>query len=235
MAPSEGALSPARTLILSGGGRFSDPWHPFELTSDELAQTASSLGLSVEISEDLEKRAADLSDVSILIVNATDAPPTGDREAAHRGIRRFLKDGGRILAMHVGGSTLLGLPEWNAVTGMRWVDGRSSHMPVGEARVAAHPERHVIARDLGEFDLVDECYVDLELAPDLVPFVTHDLNGRTYPLAWARTYGKSTVVVDALGHGVESYRSPEHRRLLMQAIEWLSPPSQVGPTEEVAE
>jgi hypothetical protein len=44
--------------------------------------------------------------------------------------------------------------------------------------------------DLSGFDLIDERYVGLRLAPGLVPLVTHRHDGLQYPLLWAaRTAG----------------------------------------------
>ena len=212
----------ARAVILSGGGRYADPWHPFGATSERLAAIVADLGHEVEIAEEVADRLVDLGGVDLLVVNAASGPPTDDPAAALAGVRAFLARGGGVLAVHVGASTLLDLPEWEAVTGMRWLPGISNHPPVGPSHVRVHPERHPIAAPLRDFDLVDERYCDLRLAADLVPFVTHDLEGRSYPLAWARRYGDARVVTDALGHGVESFDSPEHRELLRRSLRWLT-------------
>ncbi len=55
-----------------------------------------------------------------------------------------------------------------------------------------------------------------------MPLVTHRHDGRQYPLLWAREAGRSRVVADTLGHGVESYDSAGHQRLLTRAVEWLT-------------
>lgn len=215
-----------RTLILSGAGTFSDPWHPFGATSAELAGIARGLGHEVEMSEDIEARVCDLRNADLVVVNTADGPPSEARSNAHSGVRRFLQAGGSILAMHVGASTLLGLPEWSSVTGMAWIDGVSTHLPVGPASVLVHPERDVIANGVASFRLVDECYLKLKVRADVLPFLVHEHAGQTYPLAWSRSYLRSNIVVDVLGHGVESYQSPQHRQLLAQALAWLASPGE---------
>jgi type 1 glutamine amidotransferase len=212
----------AKAVVLSGGGRYADPWHPFGATSARLAELAGSLGHDVEIAEEIEERLVDLGGVDLVVVNAASGPATADHDAALSGMRAFLARGGGVLAIHVGASTLLDLPEWEAVTGMRWIQGVSMHPPLGPAHVLVHPERHAIAAPLRDFDLLDECYCHLRLAPDLVPFVTHDHEGTIEPLVWARRYGSARVVTDALGHGVESLDSPEHRELLLRSFQWLT-------------
>jgi type 1 glutamine amidotransferase len=212
----------AKAVVLSGGGRYADPWHPFGATSARLAEMAASLGLDVEIAEEVEERLVDLRGVDVVIVNAASGPVTAAHDAALAGMHAFLARGGGVLAIHVGASTLIDMPDWEHVTGMRWIEGVSMHPPLGPAHVLVHPERHAIAAPLHDFDLVDERYCHLRLAPHIVPFVSHDHEGTNQPLAWARRYGDARVVTDALGHGVESFDSPEHAELLRRSFGWLT-------------
>jgi type 1 glutamine amidotransferase len=211
-----------RTLILSGGGRWADPWHPFAATSTRLAGIAESLGHTVEIVEELEERLVDLGGVDVVVVNAADGPVTDSHDVAVAGIHAFLARGGGILAIHVGASTLIGMPEWEGVTGMRWVAGVSMHPPLGPSHVLVHPELHAIVAPLHDFDLIDERYCHLRLAPDLVPFVSHEHEGTNQPLVWARSYGKARIVANALGHGLDSYDSREHHELILRSFQWLT-------------
>jgi hypothetical protein len=50
--------SMARSLILSGGGEYRDPWHPFAATSERLAGLLAALGHAVEVSEPSPTRSA---------------------------------------------------------------------------------------------------------------------------------------------------------------------------------
>jgi hypothetical protein len=65
---------------------------------------------------------------------------------------------------------------------MTWIDGVSMHHPLGPWHVLVHPERHVIAATSTDFDLLDERYWDLRLAPDVVPFVSHEFERVDHPL-----------------------------------------------------
>ena len=212
----------AKALILSGGGLYADPWHPFAATSTRLAEIGERLGLAVEIAEDLEARLVDLRGVDVVVVNAAGGPLTAAHEAAVSGMHAFMARGGGILAVHVGASTLIGMPDWEDVTGMAWIDGVSMHPPLGPAHVNVHPDRHAIAATVDDFDLVDERYCRLRVAPDVVPFVSHEHEGTREPLVWARRYGNARIVTDALGHGVESFDSPEHTELILRAFRWLT-------------
>lgn len=211
-----------RALILSGEGRYCDAWHPFGATSARLAGIAGRLGHTVEITEDLEERLADLDGVDVLIVNAAEGPVTAAHEAALAGLQAFLGRGGGVLAIHVGASTLIGMPEWEGVTGMAWVGGVSMHPKLGPAHVLVHPERHAIAATLHDFDLVDERYCYLRVARDVVPFLSHEHAGTIHPLAWARRYEKARIVTDTLGHSVESFDSTDHEVLIRRSLQWLT-------------
>jgi uncharacterized protein len=69
-----------RSLILSGGGEYRDPWHPFAATSRRIADLLASLGHEVEISESVADRVADLRGWDLIAVNAAAGPP-GDTGA----------------------------------------------------------------------------------------------------------------------------------------------------------
>jgi uncharacterized protein len=211
-----------RSLVLSGGGPYSDPWHQFEATSACLAQILQALDHDVEISQDVADRLTDLTDVDVVVVNAAAGPESSSDPAARAGLLEYLERGGAVLAVHVSACTLLRVPEWEAVTGAAWITGRSGHAQLGHCRATTHPDRHPIVETIRDFELVDECYRSLRMAPDVVPLVSHTFGRRSYPLVWTRERGPARVVVDTLGHGVESYESAEHRQLLARSVQWLT-------------
>jgi len=211
----------ARSLILSGGGEYRDPWHPFAATSDRLAGLLSTLGHEVEVSDLVADRVADLRGWDLVVVNAAAGPEAGTSAAA-AGLRAALDRGVGVLAVHVGACTLLRLPWWESVTGAAWVGGRSMHPKTGPGRIITYPGRHLICAPVTDFDLVDERYTYLRIAPDVVPLAAHEHQGEVHPLLWARTLGRSRIVTDALGHDERSYDSPAHRELISRAAQWLT-------------
>lgn len=211
----------ARSLILSGGGEYRDPWHPFAATSERLAGLLRDLGHEVEVSELVGERVADLRGWDLVVVNAA-AGPQADTSAAAAGLRAALNRGVGVLAVHVGACTLLRLPEWEAVTGAAWVSGRSSHPKTGPCRITTYPGRHPVCAPVTDFDIVDERYTYLRTAPDVVPLAAHEHEGEAHPLLWARVLGRSRVVTDALGHDERSYDSAGHRALISRAAQWLT-------------
>ena len=211
-----------RSLILSGGGAYADPWHPFAATSERIADVLAALGHHVEISELVADRVADLRGWDMIVVNAASGPQAADTSAAQAGLTAALDRGLGVLAVHVGACTLLRLPEWESVTGAAWISGRSMHPKVGPGRIITYPGRHPICAPVADFDITDERYAYLRTAPDIVPLAVHEHAGELHPLLWARVRGKSRIVTDLLGHDERSYDSPEHRQLISRAARWLT-------------
>lgn len=209
-----------RSLILSGGGEYSDPWHPFAATSERIASVLAALGHDVEISDSVADRVADLRGCDLVVVNAA-AGPEADTSAAQAGLLAALDRGTGVLAVHVGVTALLRLPVWESVTGAAWIAG-SMHPKAGPCRIRTYPRRHPICAPVTDFDIVDERYSYLRTASDIVPLAAHEHAGELHPLLWARTRGPARIVADALGHDERSYDSPEHRQLISRAASWLT-------------
>lgn len=210
-----------RSVVLSGGGEYSDPWHPFAATSQRIASLLAAVGHDVEISDLVAERAADLRGCDLLVVNAA-AGPEADTRAARTGLAAALRRGLGVLAIHVGACGLLRWPAWEQVTGAAWVSGRSTHPKAGPGRVITYPARHPVSAPVADFDVVDERYTFLRIAPGIFPLAAHEHNGALHPLLWAREAGRSRIVTDLLGHDERSYDSPEHSQLISRAAQWLT-------------
>ncbi|WP_448809085.1 ThuA domain-containing protein [Agromyces bauzanensis] len=223
-----------RAVILSGSGRYADPWHPFAETSAALAGIVAGAGYHVDVSDDLLGGLASLGDADLLVVNAgnpntpipdgaADPGPVRDDEiaAASAGLDAALERGIGILAVHAAAATLPEVPAFGHAVGARWIEGVSWHPPIAEAHVHLVGS-HVIADELDDFTVFDERYSGLRLDEVVEPIAEHEEDGMRHPLIWAREIGHSRVVYDALGHDARSYESAAHRELLARALDWLS-------------
>lgn len=212
----------ADVLILSGGrGAYTDPWHSFAETSERVAGLLRDAGHRVEVSFAVAERLAVPGGADLLVVNApTPEPPVegAQRTAAADGLDAFLRRGGAVLALHVGVTTLLGLPGWSPLIGARWVPGTTSHPPLGRATVSVRADPR--AGRAREFELFDERYTDLAVTAPIDVVLEHSFDGRAHPLVWTRQVGQSRIVADALGHGPESFDAPEHRDVLVKLAAW---------------
>ena len=210
-------------LILSGAGRYADPWHPFEQTSAQLAGILKTSGFQVEIDSRVDERMSNLGEPDLLVVNIGNpaAPDQGRDLSTRRGLLRYLESGRPLLAIHVSATSLTAVPEWEDILGGIWVRGTTMHPDYGNAEVHIAPTEHPIIDGLHNFTTLDERYTHLRTARDIVTLATHSHEGSEHPLLWTNNYGSSRVVYDALGHDDRSYESPEHREIIARAARWL--------------
>lgn len=217
----------AHAVIVSGGNRYADPWHPFPQTSAALARILTAIGLRVTVDDDPDTRLADLDGVDLLVVNignpgqSTSPAARVADEAARQGILAYRERGGPLLAMHSSITSMIGMPEWEEILGAIWVRGISMHPPLDRAHIRVYPNRHEIVRGLSDFELDDERYSLLRVGRKTIPLASHELDGERQPLLWAHERDGARVVVDLLGHDSRSYESPEHREIIGRAARWL--------------
>ncbi|NNH03834.1 ThuA domain-containing protein [Microbacterium ulmi] len=213
-------------LILSGSGRYADPWHPFAATSAIVAGLLADRGLAVEVSEDVEERLADLDDVDLLIVNAGDPvrhdpAPSDAIPAARAGLVRFAGRGGGILGLHAASASLRHIPEWSELLGGAWITGRSMHPEIGETVIAVTDVPHPVTAGLTEIATFDERYSHLDRRADVDVLAVHTHDGIEQPVVWAKGHeSRARTVYSALGHDERAYVSPAVQRLVVQAAAW---------------
>lgn len=224
-----------RNLCLSGG--FA---HPFDDTSAALAELLGEVGIDTEITDDLEAGIDRLAtgEFEVVTLNLLRWRMLAERFAPHRPtlayelpeqtraqLTDFVRNGGRLLAMHAASICFDDWEQWAELLGARWNWERSSHPPLGRMRVEIGAPDHPLVAGVGDFELVDEAYGFLDEQPDLVPLLTSAHGGRDHPLLWVRTFGAGRVAYDALGHDLQSYDSPEHREILRRTAAWLTQPA----------
>ncbi|GAA3640207.1 ThuA domain-containing protein [Microlunatus ginsengisoli] len=214
-----------RVLVLSGAGRYADPWHDFAATSAALAGVLAAGGREVSIEDDVERGLADLAATDLLVVNVgnpTDGAPAPASAAAIAGLRTYVGRGGPVLAVHTAATTFTTEPDWSPAIGGRWVRGTTMHPPFGPALVRTVAPQHPVAAGVGDLELDDERYSYLATEPGVSVLYEHEHDGRSHPVIWAlETAGGRRAVYDGLGHTAATYEHAGHRRLLRQAAGWL--------------
>jgi uncharacterized protein len=214
-----------RALVLAGGTEpYVDPWHPFAATAAALGRIAEGLGFEVEVATSAAERVADLSDVDLLIAGVPS--PNIELEAdvlerARVGLSEFLSRPVGVFALHVSVTTLLGLPQWSELMGARWVQGQTMHPPLGNWPVTV-VDGNPLGSEPGEFRLLDELYSYLAFDGPHESVIAHSLEDADHDVLWLREVGRVRVVADALGHGAESFDSPEHVAVISTALRWAA-------------
>ena len=85
-----------------------------------------------------------------------------------------------------------------------------------------------ITQGLRDFPLQDELYYNLQMRPGVQPLATVEYDGKTWPVAWTRTFGKGRVFHLVFGHRDfgpgkdDPVRNPNLGRLIIQGVEWVA-------------
>jgi type 1 glutamine amidotransferase len=210
------------TIVLSGEGEHADPWHSLPETSAKIAELIGRHG-DVAVVTSISDLQSSLDDADLLVVNASANRSAQVPEDADFGrvLDAYLARGGNLLALHSATIAFPGLPIWRSAIGATWDYDKTFHPPIGRDLIRHSGVDHPITNGLGDFEIYDERFTDLDLVETgIEPLYVHEQGG-PHPLIWARTTGDSRVVYDALGHDVRSYESPEHVELLGRVVSWL--------------
>lgn len=209
-----------RIVILSGATATDDPWHDFDATSHAVASCLSEAGWSCTVAATSASARADLSDADLLVVNSGMRSRPGRDSGAPTQLLDYLASPRPVLGLHAAANSLRAVPQWARRLGVRWVDGVSTHPPIGWQRLVPAPGTPML-RGLDEVVVYDELYTDLELLRPAQVLLAHHSRGLDHPLVLGREDGPQRTVYDALGHGVESYASPSRQDLLRGEVRWL--------------
>jgi hypothetical protein len=210
-------------LVVSGGGRFSDPWHPFIETSTALVAALRDRGCAVHVSDDADGTLAGLQSgklPSLLVMNIGWYHAGHLTEPAAAGLVTALQGGLPTLLVH---STLTAFPDWplwREISGGGWTRGTTYHPDYG-AGVALARADHALTAGLDQLQIEDERYTRMWLDGGSSVYLEHEEEGQRHPLAWTRVWGSSPIVADALGHDANAYRGSGRAMLLERELDWL--------------
>jgi type 1 glutamine amidotransferase len=212
-------------VVVSGRQEHSDPWHGLAETSAAVAGVLSPLGSVRTVATGDEQLAGAIAAADVVVLNVSgdlDADPAGSRAVVDL-LDAHLAAGKGILALHSSSLAFSDDSRWPDMLGGRWVPGVTMHPQIGHALVQATDEGREALEGFDDFVLYDERYTALETRADDRILAVHTEDGLTHPLVWTREGAddRGRVAYDALGHGVESFDSAEHRRLLGRLLDWV--------------
>lgn len=223
-----------RIRIVSGAGRYTDPWHPFAETSAAIASIVRDRGSAAEVVESEPAALTELDGIDLVVINAGGNPrvelsPDPDWLRAFEAFEAWIAAGHPVLGVHTASNAFPDWPAWPTILGGRWVRGRSMHPPRSSVTFTAVPEAvgHPALGGLTEVSAHDERYSYLELLAGSVPLLQHRHDDQDHPAVWVRD-GNATAIYDGLGHGPESYDSESRRALLCAELGWLLDPPAPG-------
>ncbi len=226
-------MKSGRALHLCAGWQ-----HPWSATAPFWDDFFRELHLPCSVHEDLDEGCAALEkqDHDLLVVSALRwSMAQNERFAPHRAqwaydiphaaraaIAQHLEKGGALLAIHAASISFDSWPEWEDMLGGRWVWDQSGHPPYGPIQTRIIRKDHPMTRGVADFESIDEVYGSLRRSCDSTVLAESRASGQAWmPTVWCREWRGARICYDALGHNMASFTAPDHRRLLVQAVEWL--------------
>lgn len=220
-------MTQRRIRIISGVGRFSDPWHPYAETSARISELLTERGYLVEIAESTPEAFSDLADVELLVLNlgggTDDQPPDPSWLPIMDRLGDWIEAGHPILAIHAAANAFPDWPAWRRLLGGLWVRGVSHHPPRTEFTFDVAPTGlgHPAVGGLSTLTALDERYSELDVADGSLPLLQHRFDGKDQVMVWAVDDGHRRAIYDGLGHDLEAYDSSDRCQLLVSEVAWL--------------
>lgn len=229
-------------LLIMGGEAYHNTPEHYELLAGLLAGPA---GLNLTITDDLlSQTEASLSCYDLLVLWATHREPP--REPVHA-LFDVVRKGTPLLGLHAAPYTVRMVEGGPEAIGCEYIK-RFPHLPYQEITVRILDRDHPVTAGMDDFRTTDELYCLENLGPDVKllacydgreanrPFRTRDgrpdprhdeanawrMQQPHAPLVYVKQLGSGKICVNALGHDAASLQNPGFRRLVMQAVQWLT-------------
>ncbi|MBA7674393.1 hypothetical protein ES703_82607 [subsurface metagenome] len=81
---------------------------------------------------------------------------------------------------------------------------------------------HPVTRGMNNFTIHDEGYMNIDMIKSVLPVLKTTNPFCTENIAWHHQYLNSRVVYILLGHDAQAFRNQHYRKLIGNAIHWVS-------------
>ena len=142
---------------------------------------------------------------------------------------RLLKAGKGLLFLHHSICAYQDWPEYENIVGGKYYEkkkdekfGASSYQHDIDITVNLEHPSHPVTKGLKNFALHDEVYLNMEILPGIYPLLSTNNPKSNKLIGWTLTRENSKIVYLQPGHDKNSYNNPNYRKLLLQAIKYIS-------------
>ena len=142
---------------------------------------------------------------------------------------RLVKEGKGLLFLHHSICAYQDWPEFESIVGGKYYEkkkddqfGVSSYQHDVDFKVKVEHQFHPVTKGLKNFMLHDEVYGNLEVLPEVYPLLSTSHPKSNVLIGWTLKKEKSKIVFIQPGHDKNSYTNPNYRRLIKQAIIYVS-------------
>jgi hypothetical protein len=157
------------------------------------------------------------------------APSTYRRpdEAQQQAFVDYVASGRPLLAWHGGTGSFDDWPEFGRLLGFCWVWGTTLHSDFGNWQVEIEPTGHPVVAGVDPYDIDDELYYDVAVAPglDVAVHAAAPYEGRELPMVMTaeggRVAGAGRTAFLANGHDMRALESAQFCKIVVNTIDWL--------------
>ena len=151
-------------------------------------------------------------------VRDDDGPATpGFTDPQVEALTSWVRGGGALLALHAATVANQSSAAMGRLLGGVFVE----HPPQFSFTVYPFHREHPITTGIEAFAVHDEFYVNAYDDAVAIHMVALD-RGVAHPTVWSRCEGKGRVAYIAMGHGPEVWELEPYRRVVLQAVAWLT-------------
>jgi len=153
-------------------------------------------------------------------------------EEAQQDFIAMLKKGKGLVALHHAFCSYDFWPEYTKIIGGRYHhfpwERNGVEQPVSkykhdvEMNIKVEDDSHPVIKGITDFSIIDEAYGLTEILPSVHPLLSTNEPSSGPLVCWTNKYADARIVTLTLGHDIQAWENPSFRKVLSQAIEWVS-------------
>ena len=215
-----------KVLILSGSNN-----HEWQKTTPFLEHLYNETGMfRVEVTDRPDTlNSGRINEFDVIVSNWNSWPQNDVRwpKELEDAIIDFIKKGGGFVTYHASSSAFYNWPEFKNISTAAWIDS-TWHGKNSDTRVVVSNQKHRITKDLEDFVIFDELWVNAEKNSsfDVLGFATNDeitkKGVESQPAIMIKELGKGRIFHSILGHDVRAMQNTGFQTLILRGTEWAA-------------
>lgn len=149
-----------------------------------------------------------------------------------RNLFEFVRAGGGVVALHHVLAAFASRKDFHDLIGGEYLWEATGNLAASTYRfdvdmhVHVADRQHPVTAGITDFDIHDEAYGGLWVAPNAHVLLTTDHPASNKAIAWVTPNEHARTVTIQLGHGEEAFANQSYRKLVVQAIRWAAKKTQ---------
>lgn len=140
---------------------------------------------------------------------------------------KLLKLGKGLLFLHHSLCSYQQWPDYKTIVGGKYHEEKntpasSTYQHDVNFTVKISDSKHPVTKGITDFEILDEVYGNTEVLPGVTPLLTADHPQSSKIIGWVHQKENSRIVYIQPGHDQHGYSNPDYRKLVKQAIEFVS-------------